>query len=135
MPISRRSLFSLTVLIGLALPANAVNIQNMKKRIEKSTAPPGHAIQQLAQKLACKTRQKPFCFADGHAVITRFGLVNIRRPEEDDLFLFFEEAASKKWLLKAVGKRSDLKPGGLITRSEISETTAKQLIEKLNAHP
>lgn len=106
----------------------------MNKRIEKSTAPPGHAIQQLAQKLACKALQKPICFADEYAQLTRFGLVQIRRPEESDLFLFFEEAANKKWMLKAVGKRQDLKPGLLIAHSEISETTAKQLIEKLNAN-
>lgn len=135
MPSFTRSFFSLAIMLSTTLPASAVNIQHMKQRIEKSTAPPGHAIQQLAQKLACKTQQKPFCFADGHAQLTRFGVVNIRRPEEEDLFLFFEEEASKKWVLKAVGKRKDLKPGLLITRSEISETTAKQLIEKLNAQP
>jgi hypothetical protein len=135
MSIYTRSFFSLAMVLGVTLPASAVNVQHMKQRIEKSTAPPGHSIQQLAQKLACKTLQKPICFADGHAQLTRFGLVNIRRPEEEDLFLFFEEEASKKWVLKAVGKRTDLKPGLLITRSEISETTAKQLIEKLNAHP
>ena len=135
MPIFTRSFFYLALLLSTTLPAHAINIQHMKERIEKSAAPPGHSIQQQAQKLACKTRQKPVCFADGHAQLTRFGLVTIRRPEETDLFLFFEEAANKKWVLKAVGKRTDLKPGLLITRSEISETTAKQLIEKLNAHP
>ena len=123
----------LTAFLGGLLPAQAVNIQHMKQRVEKNitaTAPP---FFYQAQKLTCKTQKKPICYANRHAVSGRFGLVQIHRLEQKDIYLFFQQEASNKWKLKGVAQDKDLNSGFLVTHAEITEAAAKVLLKKFSA--
>lgn len=123
--------FSVIGMLSFSFSVQAVNIQHMKKRIEKSTHPPGQTLLPVAQKLACKAQKKPDCYAANQFQISRFALVQVHRLEQEDLFLFFQEEANKKWKLKGVTLPQDLNAGFLLTRSDIGESNAKLLLDKL----
>lgn len=123
--------FSAVAMLSFSFSASAINVQHMKERIQKSTHPPGQALLPMAQKLACKSEKKPDCYAANQFQVSRFALVQVHRLEQEDLFLFFQEEANKKWKLKGVTLPQELNAGFLVTRSDIGESNAKLLLSRL----
>ena len=119
-----------SLLISVALPSQAINVKHMKNRIENATQKPEQVFAQLAETMACKGDKKPVCYTDAVSMSPRYALARVHRPEGEDLYLVYE-LQNKAWKLKAAGKFAELKPALLTVKMEISQVTAKGLIQNL----
>ncbi len=119
------------ILISVALPSQAVNVQHFKKRIEQTTQRPEQVFAKLAETMACKGDKKPVCYTHAISLSPGYALAQIRRPEAEDLYLVYI-LQNKQWKLKNAGLFAELKPALLVLKMEISEVSAKGLIQNLS---
>ncbi|MGV3523625.1 MAG: hypothetical protein ACO1RX_05340 [Candidatus Sericytochromatia bacterium] len=114
-------------------PARAVNVQQMKQRLDRAVDKPVQQVNAKAEQIICKTERKPVCYADGAVIEAGYALVRITRPEGQSYFVLFQQK-DNAW--KPIYSRKLEKLSLSLWKADkvhISDTLAARMIQKLQA--
>lgn len=128
-----RLFFGLVFGISVLLPAQAVNVQQMKQRVDRAVDKPAQDVNKLAEQIICKTERKPICYANGTVLDAGYALVRIHRPEGQSYFVLFQQK-DKAW--KPIYSRKLERLSLALWKADkvhISDTLAARMIQKLQA--
>lgn len=123
----------LVLMMGPLFPAQAVNVQQMKQRLDRAVDKPVQQVNAQAEKIICKTERKPICYADGTVIEEGYALVRVHRPEGPSYFVLFQQK-NNAW--KPIYSRKIEKlslPLWKADKVHISDTLAARMIQKLQA--
>ncbi len=92
-----RAFFALSLLLVLSPSALAVNVQQMKQRINNSTQTPEQVLIASAQSIICKADKKPICYCEAVFIDSGYALTKVTRPEANKSYYILYQNKDGKW--------------------------------------
>lgn len=93
----RRILFALLALSLAAGPASALNVRQMKQRVNNAIAGNDQVLASAAEKIICKTDKKPICYAEAVFTDSGYAIVKITRPEDSKAYYMLFQNIPSGW--------------------------------------
>lgn len=93
----RRILFAFLALSLVAGPAGALNVRQMKQRVNNAVAGNDQVLAAVAEKIICKTDKKPICYAEAVFTDSGYAIVKITRPEDSKAYYMLFQNIPSGW--------------------------------------
>ncbi|PKL77740.1 MAG: hypothetical protein CVV27_04660 [Candidatus Melainabacteria bacterium HGW-Melainabacteria-1] len=93
-----RRILPLSLLFLMLSPsALAINVQQMKQRIDNSISGKDQVLAAASEKIICKGDKKPICYAEAVLTDSGFALVKVMRPEDAKAWYILFQQQGKAW--------------------------------------
>ena len=92
----RQGMLLLAVLL-IAAPAGALNVQQMKQRVNNAINGKDQVLAGLSEKIICKGDKKPICYAEAVFTDAGFALVKVTRPEDSKAWYILFQSQANGW--------------------------------------
>lgn len=87
----------LAAIAGLAMPAQAVNLQQMRQRVNNAISGKDQVLAKLSEQIICKEDKKPICYCEAVFTDSGYALTKVTRPEEQKAYYILFQAAGQNW--------------------------------------
>lgn len=95
----KKTFLALSLLMLLSPQVLAVNVQQMKQRLNNSTQTPEQVLLATSQNIICKTDKKPICYCEAVIIDTEkvFAITKVTRPEANKTYYILYQHKDNKW--------------------------------------
>lgn len=93
----KKTFLALSLLMLLSPQVLAVNVQQMKQRLNNSTQTPEQVLMATSQSIICKADKKPVCFCEAVFIDSGYAITKVTRPEDHKAYYIVYQHKDNKW--------------------------------------